>query len=72
MVLALFEPNDELTAIFRIVGVALWAVSAFASGRLGGRVGGAVGLVGLGLAVFFFPSMWQEADAAFGDEASTP
>jgi hypothetical protein len=34
---------------------------------LGGRVGGGVGLVGLGLAVFFFPNMWQEADAAFGD-----
>jgi hypothetical protein len=67
MVLALLEPNDELTALFRIAGIILWVVAAFASGRLGHRVGGAVGLVALGLAVFFFPNMWQEADAAFGD-----
>jgi hypothetical protein len=72
MILALFEPNDELTAIFRIVGVALWVLAGVASGRLGARVGGSVGLVGLGLAVFFFPTMWQEADAAFGDAASAP
>ena len=72
MLFALFEPNDELTAIFRIAGIVIWVVSAFASGRFGGRVGGAVGLVGLGLAVFFFPTMWQEADAAFADANSTP
>jgi hypothetical protein len=67
MLFAIFEPNDELTAIFRIAGIALWVVSALAGGRFGSRVGGGVGLVGLGLAVFFFPNMWQEADAAFGD-----
>ena len=66
MVLALFEPNDELTAMFRMAGIVLWLASAFASKRFAGRAGGAVGLVGLGLAVFFFPNMWQEADAAFG------
>lgn len=72
MLLALFEPNDELTAAFRVAGIAIWLVSAFASRRFGGRVGGAVGLIGLGLAVFFFPNMWQEVDAAFGDEAPAP
>jgi hypothetical protein len=70
MVFALFDPNDELTALFRIAGVVIWVVAAFASGRFGRRVGGAVGLVALGLAVFFFPTMWQEADAAFGDSAT--
>ena len=64
MVLALFEPGDELTAIFRIAGIVLWVVAALAS-PVGRRVGGATGLIGLGLAVFFFPNMWQEADAAF-------
>jgi hypothetical protein len=72
MFLAILEPNDELTAIFRIAGIAIWLVAAFAGGRVGGRLGGAVGLVALGLAVFFFPSMWQEADAAFGDADTVP
>ena len=72
MVVALFEPNDELTAVFRIAGVVAWVMSAVAGGRFGNRVGGAVGLVGLGLALFFFPTMWQEADAAFGNSEATP
>ena len=72
MVVALFEPNDELTAVFRIAGIVAWVVSAFAGGRFGSRVGGSVGLVGLGLALFFFPTMWQEADAAFGNAETTP
>lgn len=68
MVLALFEPDDELTAIFRIAGIALWVISAIPFGRrLDSRVGGALGFVDLGLAVFFFPNMWQEADAAFNN-----
>lgn len=68
MILALFEPNDELTATFRIAGIVIWLLSVFASGRarLAARLGGATGLIALGLAVFFFPNMWQEADAAFG------
>jgi len=65
--LALFEPLDELTAIFKIAGVALWVLAAFASGTVGRRTGGAIGLVALGLAVFLFPDMWNTADAAFGD-----
>jgi hypothetical protein len=68
VILAIFEPNDELTAIFRIAGIALWALSAIPfGGRFSGRLGGSIGLVGLGLAVFFFPNMWQEADAAFNN-----
>jgi hypothetical protein len=64
--LALFEANTELTALFRIVAVALWFLAAFPfGGRFSGRVGGSIGLVALGLAIFFFPTMWQEAVAAF-------
>lgn len=66
MFFALFEPNDELTAIFRIAGAVLWVLAAFAGTRAGKRVGGATGLLGLGLAVFFLPTVWQEANAAFG------
>jgi hypothetical protein len=65
--LALFEPTDELTAIFKIAGVALWVLAAFASGTVGRRTGGAIGLVALGLAVFLFPDMWTTADVAFSD-----
>ena len=65
--LALFEPTDELTAIFKIAGVALWVLAAFASGTVGRKTGGAIGLVALGLAVFLFPDTWTTADAAFGD-----
>jgi hypothetical protein len=67
MILALFEPNDELTAIFYIAAVVIWVLAAFASGTVGRRTGGAIGLTALGLAVFFFPTMWNTADAAFGD-----
>jgi hypothetical protein len=64
-VLALFEPNDELTAIFYIVAVACFVLGAFAGGTLSRRVGGSVGLVGLGLAFYVFPTMWTTAEAAF-------
>jgi hypothetical protein len=67
MLLALFEPNDELTAIFYIAAVALWVLAAFAGGTVGRRAGGAIGLTALGLAVFWFPTMWNTCDVAFGD-----
>ncbi|HEX6310747.1 MAG TPA: hypothetical protein VF152_03905 [Acidimicrobiia bacterium] len=66
-VLAIFEPNDEWTAIFYIAAVALWVLAAFAGAAVAGRVGGSVGLTALGLAAFVFPTMWNTVDAAFGD-----
>ena len=66
MLLAFFEPGDELTALFRIAGIVIWVLGAFPRGRTGQRLGG-VTAIALGLAVFFFPTMWQEADAAFGN-----
>lgn len=64
MVLAIFGPRDELTAIFFIAAVVLWIAAAFASG-IGKRTRGQVGLVALGLALWFFPAMWSTVDAAF-------
>ena len=65
--LAVFEPNDEWTAIFYIAAIALWVVAAFAGTTIGSRAGGSVGVTALGLAVFFFPTVWNTVDAAFGD-----
>ncbi len=64
---AVFElaPPNELTAIFKIAGIVVWVLAAFAGPTLGRRTGGAVGLIGLGLAVFFAPDMWVIVDAAF-------
>ena len=64
---AVFEigPANELTAIFKIAGVVLWVLAAFAGPIVGRRAGGAVGLVALGLAAFLFPDMWVTADQAF-------
>ena len=65
--LAIFEPNDEWTAIFYIAAIVIWVLAAFAGPALASRAGGSVGLVALGLAVFFLPTVWNTADAAFGD-----
>lgn len=64
MILAVFGPRDELTAIFYIVAVVLWILAAFAAG-VGTKAGGQVGLVALGLAFWVFPTMWSTVDAAF-------
>jgi hypothetical protein len=63
--LAVFEPNDELTAIFYIAAIALWVIAAFAGAAIARWAGGSVGLTALGLAVFFFPTVWNTVDAAF-------
>jgi hypothetical protein len=65
MLLAAFEPASKELAIFYIIAVACFVLAAFAGPTLGRRAGGSVGLVGLGLAFFVFPTMWNEIDAAF-------
>ena len=65
MVFALFEPNDELTALFYLAAVVVWVLAAFRGTTLGRRAGGPIGLVALGLALFVFPTMWRTMDAAF-------
>lgn len=65
MVLALFEPNSEETALFFLAAVVVWVLAAFAGTTMGRRTGGAIGLVSLGLALFLFPMMWRTMDAAF-------
>ncbi len=67
MLATIFGPNDELTAIFYLIAVVLYVLAAFASGTIGRRTGGAIGLVALGLAFQLFPTMWNTFDAAFGD-----
>lgn len=65
MFLAVFEPDSELTAIFQIAAIVLWVLAAFAGATFGRRTGGGVGLAALGLAAFFFPTMWNTVDTAF-------
>jgi hypothetical protein len=65
MVFALFEPNDELTALFYLAAVVVWGLATFRGTTLGRRAGGPIGLVALGLALFVFPTMWRTMDAAF-------
>ena len=60
-----FEPNDELTALFYLAAVVVWGLTAFRGTTLGRRAGGPIGLVALGLALFVFPTMWRTMDAAF-------
>lgn len=65
MVFALFEPDDELTALFYLGAVVVWGLAAFTGTTLGRRTGGPIGLVALGLALFVFPTMWRTMDVAF-------
>jgi hypothetical protein len=65
MVLALFEPDSELTAVFYLGAVVVWGLAAFAGTTMGRRAGGPIGLVALGLALFLFPTMWRTMDVAF-------
>jgi hypothetical protein len=65
MLLAAFEPASKELAIFYILAVACFVLAAFAGTTLGSRAGGSVGLVGIGLAFFVFPTMWNTVDTAF-------
>jgi hypothetical protein len=61
--LAAFGPADPSTAVLEIAAVVCWVLAAFfapAAWR-----SGSIGLVGLGLALWFFPVMWNTVDAAF-------
>ena len=65
MLLASFEPGSKEVAIFYLIAIICFGLSALAGAGVGRRVGGGVGLIGLGLGFFFFPSMWNAFDAAF-------
>lgn len=65
MIIALFEADSELTALFSLAAVIVWGMAAFARSTIGRRAGGPVGLVALGLALYVFPTMWRTMDAAF-------
>jgi hypothetical protein len=79
MVLALFGPTDEITAIFYIAAVVCFVLAAVVAPAAVGRVRrstdeaprasflpvGSLFLIALGLALWLFPAMWQTCDAAF-------
>ena len=65
MVLALFGPTDEITAIFYLAAVVCFALAAFAAAVAGRFPGGSLGLVAVGLGLWLFPTMWNTFDAAF-------
>jgi hypothetical protein len=65
MLLAAFEPGSKEVAIFYLISIICFGLAAVAGAAVGRRVGGGIGLVGLGLGFFFFPSMWTAFDAAF-------
>ena len=66
MTLALFGADSELTAIFRLVATVLWIAAAlFSSHKAAKAAGGQTGLVGLGMAFYFFPGTWNALAAAF-------
>ena len=75
MVLGLFGPTDEITAIFYLVAVVCFVLAAFIAmaparadpeQRAGARIpGGTLGLIALGLGLWLFPTMWNTFDAAF-------
>jgi hypothetical protein len=58
-------PPDEWTAIFYLVAVIAFALSAFSAPALTKRVGGSIGLIGLGLGFYVFPTMWNAMKDAF-------
>jgi len=62
--LGAFGPADESTAILQIAAVVCWVVAAFFAVPARMRSGG-VGLTALGLALWFFPTMWNTVDTAF-------
>ena len=65
MLLALFEPRDESTAIVYILALVAFVLAAFAGGTVGRRTGGGIGLVAIGLALFILPTVWNTCDVAF-------
>jgi hypothetical protein len=65
VILALFEPNSESSAIVKLAALICWFLAAFSGGFAGRWRGGALGLVALGLALYFLPEVWTAVDLAF-------
>ena len=59
--------TDPISLVFYryLISIICFGLAAVAGAAVGRRVGGGIGLVGLGLGFFFFPSMWTAFDAAF-------
>jgi hypothetical protein len=60
--------DPKLTFLFYLAAVVCFLIAAFAqiaAGRTGRALGGRVGLVPLGLALWLFPAMWTAGTSAF-------
>ena len=64
-VLAAFAGFSEETAIFYLIAVVAFFLAAFVAPAAGRFPGGALGLIGLGLGLWLFPTMWNTVDVAF-------
>jgi hypothetical protein len=62
---AAFQPGSEESAILALAAIICWALAAFASTVAGRFPGGALGLIALGLVLWFWSTMWNTLDAAF-------
>ena len=62
---AIFQPGSEEYAIFQLAAVVCWVLAAFASTIAGRFPGGALGLIALGLVLYFLPDVWNKIDTAF-------
>jgi len=63
--LAAFAPTSEETAVVYLAAVVCFALAAFVSPIAKRFAAGPIGLVGLGLALWLWPTMWNTFDAAF-------
>ena len=62
--LLVFAPADKSTAVIQVAALVCFVAAALSMGS--GARGGGVGLVGLGLALYIFPDVWNTLDSAFG------
>lgn len=61
--LLVFAPADKSTALLHLGALVCFVLAALSIGSSGRR--GSTGLVGLGLALYIFPGVWNTLDAAF-------
>ena len=55
--------DEKIRFFFMLAGVIVWVLAALGNGfKLGGK---AMALVPLGLALFFFPNLWDVGEIAF-------
>ena len=64
-ILAAFGPADKATAVVHAVALVCFVGAAIAFAVGGPKRADSIGLIALGLALYVFPTVWNEVDAAF-------